>query len=43
MRSALSTVEKDDKFSMSVLFPPVRETVSMALLVARKEIGIQEI
>jgi hypothetical protein len=43
MRSALSTVQKDDKFSMSVLFPPVRETVSTALLVARKEIGIQEI
>jgi hypothetical protein len=42
MRSALSTVEKDDEFSTSVLFPPVRETVSTALLVARKEIGIQE-
>jgi hypothetical protein len=40
IRSALSTVQKEKYFSMSVLYPPVRESVSSALQVARKEIGI---
>lgn len=42
IRSALATVQKDSHFSISDLYPPVREAVSTALLIARREIGIQE-
>lgn len=41
LRSALSIVQKEKYFSMSDLFLPVREAVSSALLIARKEIGVQ--
>jgi hypothetical protein len=40
IRSAISTIKKEEHFSMSELFPPVRETVSTALLKAREEIGL---
>jgi hypothetical protein len=40
IRSALATVKKESQFSMENLFPPVKESVSSALLIARREIGL---